>query len=456
MSDRTAQLGTRPIGRLLVSLSGPAILGMMVNSLYNLVDTIFVGKGVGTHALAALAICFPVQILFLAVAQTVGVGSASIISRRLGAGREEEAERVAGGSFLMVTVLSVILSGLGLIFLNPVLRAFGASDILLAPSREYLSVILMGGFFFAMTVCSNSIARAEGNTRVAMTSMIIGAGVNIALDPIFIFALGMGIRGAAVATVIGRFCAFIWITRYFLTGRSHLRIRRKHIVPKFSSILEILRIGSPSFARVAAGSLMAIVLNNTVMHYGTEVHLAVIGVINRMLIFALMPLFGLVQGLQPAVGYNFGAGLHHRVTKAVKYSIGAATVLTTSFFIVFEFFPQFVLGVFSNDPLLILEGAPILRVIVAVMPLIGFQTIGAGVFQALGKAGTALVLSISRQILFLIPLTLLLPLAVRPALEGVWMAFPAADILASTVTGIFFYREIRRMRRTVAIDGPGT
>ncbi len=445
-SHHAEALGTLPVGKLLVKLSGPAILGMMVNSLYNLVDTIFVGKGVGTHALAALAVCFPVQILFLAVAQTVGVGSASIISRRLGAGKLDEAERVAGGTFLLVTVMSLLLSALGLIFLNSVLRSFGASDVLMQPSRDYLSIILMGGFFFAMTVCSNSIARAEGNAKVAMISMLIGAGTNVALDPIFIFVFGMGIRGAAIATVIGRSCAFIWIIRYFATGRSHLKIHRRHLIPKLSSILEIFRIGSPSFARVSAASLLAIVINNTVMHYGTDVHLAVLGVTNRMMIFALMPLFGLVQGLQPAVGYNYGARLFGRVRKAVRLSIRAAIALTTFFFLIFELFPGFVLGLFSNDPILITEGRSVLRIMVAAMPLIGFQTIGAGVFQALGRAGTALLLSISRQILFLIPLAILLPRIIMPSLTGVWIAFPAADILATAVTAVFFYREFRRLK----------
>ena len=282
-----------------------------------------------------------------------------------------------------------------------------------------------------------------------MISMFIGAGVNIALDPIFIFGFGMGIRGAAIATVIGKICAFTWIMRYFITGKSHLKFNSKHLLPGLRQSLSILRTGSPSFARVAAGSVLAIAVNNTIMHYGHEVHLAILGVTNRMMIFALMPLFGLVQGLQPIVGYNYGAKLYGRVMKSLKYAIVSATILCTAYWLLFELAPGFMLSLFSNDTELITSGAGIFRILVILMPLIGFQVMGAGVFQALGKAGTALLLSVSRQILFLVPLTLLLPLLVRPPLNGVWFAFPAADLLAATVTGLFFYREIRKMKSLI-------
>jgi putative MATE family efflux protein len=445
--DRTGRLGTEPMGRLLWILSAPAITGMVVNSAYNLVDTIYVGQGVGTVALAALAVCFPIQILFLAVAQTVGIGAASIISRRLGAGDLEEAERTASGSFVMVIALSFLLSAAGLYFLDPILRAFGASPAILQPAREYLSVILLGGIIFSLSVCSSSLARAEGNARISMSTMILGGVANIILDPIFIFALDMGIQGAAIATVISQAVAFVWIQWYFASGKSHLRIRRKHMVPNVRMVKGILAIGSPSFARIAAGSILALVVNNTVMHYGSELHLAVLGVTNRILMFAMMPLFGLVQGLQPAVGYNYGAGTYSRVLQALRYSILSATALCVVVTVLFQAFPGTVLSIFSSDGELIREGTRILRVMVIAMPLVGFQIIGAGVFQALGRAGSAFLLSVSRQVLFLIPLARILPLVTNPPLNGVWLAFPGADVLATAVTGIFFYREVTRLRK---------
>ncbi len=445
-AERTALLGTQPIGRLLVRLSGPAITGMLVMSMYNLVDTIYVGKGVGTLALAALAVCFPIQLLLLAVGKTVGIGAASIISRRLGAGKEKEAGIIAGGSFVLAAFFGLIISLSGLIFLDPVLKLFGASSSILPYARDYLSIILLGGTFFTVTVCSNNIARSEGNTRVAMVSMFVGAGLNIILDPIFIFALNMGIRGAAIATVIGQLSAFFWITAYFFRGRSHLKFDWKHLVPGWSQSLKVVRIGSPSFARIVSGSIMAIAVNNSIMHYGHEIHLAVIGVTNRMLMFALMPLFGLIQGLQPVVGYNYGAGSYGRVKKALRYAVVSATVLSALYWLLFELAPRFMLSLFSNDEELISSGAGILRVLVLMMPVVGFQVIGAGTFQVLGKAGISFILSISRQIFFLIPLMLLLPHLISPPLTGVWAAFPLADLLAACVTAVFFFREIRTMK----------
>ncbi len=445
-AERTALLGTQPIGRLLVRLSGPAITGMLVMSMYNLVDTIYVGKGVGTLALAALAVCFPIQLLLLAVGKTVGIGAASIISRRLGAGKEKEAGIIAGGSFVLAAFFGLIISLSGLIFLDPVLKLFGASSSILPYARDYLSIILLGGTFFTVTVCSNNIARSEGNTRVAMVSMFVGAGLNIILDPIFIFALNMGIRGAAIATVIGQLSAFFWITTYFFRGRSHLKFDWKHLVPGLRQSLNVLRIGSPSFARIVSGSIMAIAVNNSIMHYGHEIHLAVIGVTNRMLMFALMPLFGLIQGLQPVVGYNYGAGSYERVKKALRYAVVSATVLSALYWLLFELAPRFMLSMFSNDEELISSGAGILRVLVLMMPVVGFQVIGAGTFQVLGKAGISFILSISRQIFFLIPLMLLLPHLISPPLTGVWAAFPLADLLAACVTAVFFFREIRTMK----------
>jgi len=418
--------------------------------MYNLVDTIYVGKGVGTLALAALAVCFPIQMLLLGVGKTVGIGAASIISRKLGAGQNDEAGRIAGGSFVLAAILGFVISTSGLILIEPVLKLFGAGSTVIPYGRDYLSIILLGGTFFSVTVCSNDIARSEGNAKVAMISMFVGAGVNIVLDPIFIFALDMGIRGAAFATVIAQVSAFLWITRYFSSGRSFLKFDRSHLIPGFRQSLRVLQIGAPSFARIVGGSLMAIVVNNAVMHYGQAMHLAILGVTNRMMTFALMPVFGLVQGLQPIVGFNYGARQYSRVKKALKFSLIFVSSLTGAYFLLFELAPGFMLSLFSNDGDLISSGSGILRILAVMLPVIGLQVIGAGTFQALGKAGIAFVLSISRQILFLIPLALLLPLFISPPLTGVWVAFPAAGFLSAFVTAFFFISEIRKMRLSSA------
>jgi len=448
MNDRKYELGHEPIGRLLVRYSAPAMFGMFANSLYNLVDAIFVGQGPGTLALAALTVAFPIQMFILAIAQVVGIGSASVISRCLGAGEQRKAERTAGASFAMVAMLSAVLTVAGLLLLNPLLRLFGATDAVLPYARDYLSVILGGSFFWAFAVSSNNVVRAEGNAKLAMFGMFLGVSTNIVLDPIFIFALDMGIRGAAIATVIANVGVFAFLTRYFLSGTSMLKIRRGDLRPELAIAREVVPIGLSSFTRVAAQSLVAIVINNSINYYGTDLHLAILGIANRILIFFLLPLFGLIQGLQPILGFNYGAGNMARAKEAVWKAIAAATGLSLFAFLTLMLFTRLFIALFNNDPQLVSQGSTIIRIIVIWLPFVGFQVVGASLFQALGKVWPALFLSMSRQILFLIPLILLLPLAF--GLTGIWAAIPVADALATCVTGLWVAFELRRFGR----EGP--
>ena len=445
MADRKYELGHERVGRLLVRYSSPAMFAMFVNSLYNLVDTIFVGRGAGTLALAALAVSFPIQMFVLAIAQVVGIGSASLISRSLGAGDQRKAERTAGTSFATVVLLSLVLTALGLTFLRPLLRLFGATPAVLPYGVAYLSVVMGGCLFFAFSVSSNNIVRSEGNAKVAMISMLIGAVTNVILDPIFIFGFGLGIRGAAIATVIAHFCSFVFLCWYFLSGSSMLHIRLQDLKPDFTVLPEVFAVGASSFGRVAAGSLLAIVLNNSITHYGTDLHLAIIGVAHRVLLFTLMPQFGLVQGLQPIVGFNYGAGNMARVKEALFKASVAATALSTLGFVLLMSCARPILGLFNKEPAMIAEGAGILRMMVLLLPCVGFQIVGASFFQATGKAAPALFLSICRQVLFLVPLLLFLPL--RFNLLGLWAAFPLADGLSVCVTAFWVLRAVRRLGR---------
>ena len=448
MENRKYELGHEKIGRLLVRYSTPAMVAMFANSLYNLVDAIFVGQGPGAMALAALAVSFPIQMFILAIAQVVGIGSASIISRSLGAGEHRKAERTAGTSFAMVAVLSAGLTAAGLTFLTPLLRLFGATPAILPYARDYLSVILAGSFFFAYAVSSNNIVRSEGNAKAAMISMFIGVITNIVLDPLFIFALGLGIRGAAIATIIANMCAFVYLTRYFLSGKSMLRIQRQDLLPNPAIVREVMPIGLSSFTRVAAQSLVAIILNHSIVYYGDDIHLAVLGVINRLILFFLLPLFGLMQGFQPIVGFNYGAGNMDRTQETIWKTAITATALCCIAFLMLMLFPRFFLRLFSKDAQLLAEGVTIIRTVLIWLPFVGFQVVGATLFQALGRVFPALFLSMSRQILFLIPLVLLLPLSL--GLTGVWLSIPVADCLSTLVTAIWVALEIRRMNRMSA------
>jgi len=340
-------------------------------------------------------------------------------------------------------VLSLVLTVSGLAFLEPLLRLFGATPAVLPYASEYLSVILGGSFFFAFAVSTNNIVRSEGNIKMAMVSMIIGAVVNVILDPILIFGLDMGIRGAAVATVIANCCSFVFLCGYFFSGASTLRIRREDVTLDFSLLPEVVAIGASSFTRVAAGSLVAIVLNNSIAHYGADVHLAVFGVSNRVMMFTFLPLIGIVQGLQPIVGFNYGARNMDRVREAVRKAVTGAVLIATLGFVVLMLFPRPLFALFSTDAELIAEGVGILRIIILILPLVGCQIIGASLFQALGKAWPALFLSMLRQVLFLIPLILVLPL--RFGLGGIWAAFPVADALAVLVTVGWVVFELRHL-----------
>jgi len=438
-------LGTEPVGRLLFRMSAPAVTAMLVNSLYNLVDTIFVGQGVGTDALAALAVCFPIQMFILASAQTAGIGSASVISRALGAGDPARAGRAATSSFLLASLSALVICVAGLLFMKPILTLFGARGDVLKPAMDYMSVIYFGGVFFALAVNGNNLLRAEGKARLAMTTMIVGAVTNILLDPLFIFGFGWGIRGAAVATVLSQMVSFAYIAGVFMKGRSALVLRRAWLLPRPREAFEVLSIGLSSFARVCAGSLMAIAVNRSIVHFGSSLELAVFGVMNRVLVMCFMPVFGMAHGLQPVLGYNYGAGLGRRAVRAVKLTILTATGFTSVAFFLGVVIPGQTLSVFSSDPALLQAGPSIFRIITAGMFFVGAQIIGASVFQTLGKAGLAFLLSISRQVLFVIPLVLLLPGVMSSPLQGVWTAFPLADLMSFLVTGFFLLREVKKM-----------
>ncbi len=444
MTDRKYELGNEKIANLIFKYSTPSIIAMIVNSMYNLVDTIFVGKGAGTLALAGLAVSFPVQMIILALAQTVGIGAASIISRSLGAGEGEKANRIAGASFMFVAILGVCWSVLGLFFVEPLLKIFGANANIMPYAKAYMSVILLGNTFFGLSVSSNNLIRSEGNAKVAMNTMLIGAITNIILDPIFIFSFKMGIRGAAIATIIAQMMSFSYIMYYFLSGSSMLKIKQEYIRINLPLFFEIFKIGSASLARMVAGSVLAIVLNHSLIHYGSEMYIAILGIINRLMMFMFMPIFGLVQGLQPIIGFNYGAKKNDRVLEALKLGSIAATAVSTTGFLILFFFPRQVLGLFSDSRELIAAGLPMIRLIMLATPIIGFQVVGSSLFQALGKAKPALFLSMARQFLFLIPLILIFPL--YWGLQGVIYAFPVSDVLSVTVTLWLVIKQVRVLK----------
>ncbi|RKX94586.1 MAG: MATE family efflux transporter [Spirochaetes bacterium] len=452
MNKDRAELGEAPIGKLLLKLSLPATFGMLINGLYNLVDTIFIGRGVGTDAIGGLALSFPAQMIIMGFGIAIGQGAASVVSRNLGAQNDQRARRAAGNAFAMALTAGLLILIFGRLFLEPLLNLLGATDTLRVYIRDYLSIILLGSPFIALAMVSNNLLRAEGKAKISMVVMLVGAGTNIILDPIFIFVFRMGVSGAAWATIIGQFISFLYASRYFLMRKTIVQVRVKHWVPQGSVVREILSLGFPAFVRQGGQSIVAVMLNNMLGRYGGDIYISAYGVVNRLLMFLLMPLFGTVQGFQPVAGFNYGAGLYHRVRKTLKLTIIYATTYTTTGFLLLFFMPRFFAGIFSTDPVLIDTVVYVVRYVIAVFPFLGIQIIGGAYFLVIGKSFPSLILNLSRQFLLLIPLLLILPGIF--GLTGLLVSFPIADFLATIITVVWLLVELRHLdNKTRLQDG---
>jgi putative MATE family efflux protein len=430
----------------------PAVIAMGVNALYNLVDTIFIGRGVGSLAIGGVSVAFPVQIIVLAAGLLVGIGSASVISRAMGAGDQERAKQTAGNALFLTLVVGATITTLGLLFSEEVLRLFGATDDLLPYAREYLTTILPGAFFVSSAIAANHITRSQGHSRAAMVIMLIGAALNIVLDPLFIFGFGLGVRGAALATVIAQFVSFVFAIWFYMSGRAAVTPTLRHLIPRWRLMPETLILGLSPFIRQIGASLFVIFTNNALRMYGTDLSIAAFGIIHKVLIFSLLPLVGISQGFQPIAGFNFGARNFDRVRQVLRRTVLVTSGFAVAWFLFIQVFPGLVFSIFTTDEALLEIGRYALRIVLLALPVLSIQITGSIFFQALGKALPALVLSISRQIIFLIPLVILLPRYFGTT--GVWAAFPAADALSIGITGAWVIAELRRLRRLECEERP--
>lgn|GEM_PF-11405 len=442
-SHRTAYLENEKIFPLLIKMGTPAAVGMLVNALYNIVDTIFVGHGVGPLAIAALSIVFPIQMIVSSVAQATGVGTASIVSRRLGEKRHGEAARAVGTAYATVILVNTILVGLLFAFMRPILSFFGASEEIMPLAMEYLGIVGAGFFFFALSMCASTLVRSEGNTKASMKGMLLGAGLNTILDPIFIFGFGLGVRGAAIATVISQVASVLYL--------ASLYARKKTVVPLVASEFRIrpkilgqsFLLGTPAFIQSAGMSLLMLLVNTSLGRYGGDSAITTFGMIHRLNMIVIMPVLGIVQGFQPIAGYNYGAQRYDRVKASLKTTILTAVGLATIGYAFMMFFPRLGMGFFTSDGALVASSARVLRIMVMFVPLAAVQITGATYFQAIGKATESMVLGLSRQFFILIPLILLFPPLF--GLDGIWMAYPLADLISSAITTSLLIREVRRL-----------
>ena len=445
--QQTEMLGTEKITTLLRRLSVPALIGMFVMTLYNVVDTVFISYGVGIEAVAGTTVAFPLMMIMMAVAAALGVGGASVISRRLGAQKGEEANLVFGNIITLNLIVSVLGLFVAFFALEPILNLFGATPSTLGYAKDYMFPILFGTFFFSFGFAANNLIRAEGNARFAMVMMIVPAVINIILDPIFIFGLNMGVQGAAIATVISQAVVFFMVFDYFLKGKSSLRFAISNLKLKWSLVRETLSVGLPAMIQQSAGSILVISVNSMLIQHGTEFYVGIYGIIQRIVMITTIPIMAVMQGMMPIVGYNYGAQKFERMRETIWLTLKVVTICATAITLVLVAIPEPFLRIFTANQEVIEEGATAMRILFAVFFVVGVQIVAGGLYQALGKPKQALVLSLSRQILILIPLVLILPNYF--GVIGVWLAFPISDILAVALASYLLYRD----RDTMLVKG---
>ncbi len=435
MSNSSKDFGTEPLPGLLKSQAIPSSIGILVLSIYGIVDTIFIGNFVGSLGIGAVTVVLPITYLIGSFGMSIGVGGSSIISRSLGSNNIEKAKNTFGNQITLTVLLALIIFIIGYLFTVPILSLFGGKGDILEPSIQYFSIVLIGIPFLAWAMMSNNVIRALGSPKIAMLVLIIPAVTNIILDPIFIVWLDMGIEGAAWATAISYMASALFSVIFFIVHKSELRIRPSDIILKIPIVKEIASIGSVTLARQGMISLLSIVLNNSLFIYGGETGVAVYGIINRLLMFANFPVLGVTQGFVPIVGYNYGAELFKRVASITRLAVKSATVISFIMFSLIMIFAGQLVLIFTNSGDLITEATPAIRIAFLATPLLAISMIGSAFFQATGHAKKALVLALSKQGFFLIPLILTLPLLF--GLNGIWMSFPLADFGAAVLSVIY-------------------
>ena len=444
----TLELGTKPVGRLLVQYALPAIIAMTASSLYNMVDSIFIGQGVGALAISGLAVTFPFMNLSAAFGAGVGVGSSSYLSVKLGQKDYSTAQRILGNNVTLNVIIGLLFSVVSLLFLDPILFFFGASEQTLPYAREYMVIILLGNIITHLYFGMNAVLRAASKPREAMYTTIFTVVFNSLLDPLFIYTFDMGIRGAAIATILSQTVALVWQIRLFSDKSQLLHLKRGIYRLDNTIVKNILGIGISPFAMNATACLVAIFVNQRLLEYGGDLAVGAYGIANRVAFIFIMINFGVNQGMQPIAGYNYGAQNYDRLMRVLKLAMIAGTCITTSGFLVAEFIPHICVSLFTSDTELTELSVNGLRIMMAAMPIVGYQMIVTNFFQSIGKAKISIFLSLSRQLLFLVPLIGVLPLSF--GVNGVWVAMPISDSFSALFALVMMGRYMRMFKKLQA------
>ena len=443
--DSPLSLGTDNLASLLKRYAMPSIIAMVSSSLYNMIDSIFIGHGVGPMAISGLALTMPLMNLAAAFGAMVGAGSAALTSIRLGQGNKPAAEMILGNVVLLNVSMGIIFMILGLYFLDDLLYLFGASENTIGYARDFMSVILMGNVVTHLYLGLNNQLRVSGYPRKSMSVMLVSVGVNVVLAALFIFVFKWGIKGSALATVIAQLVSLSIQIVHFTRPDSFLRFRKGIFRFKWDIIKNIIGIGMAPFFIQSCACVVVILINNALRTHGGDLNIGAYGIVNRVAFLFVMVVMGLNQGMQPIAGYNFGAQQYARVSRVLKLTIIFATVVTTSGFLMGMLIPELVVSIFTSDEELIAISARGLRVVVMFFPIIGFQMVTSNFFQSIGMASKAIFLSLTRQMLFLLPALIILPRFFGAA--GVWYSMPFSDLLASLVALVMLVRQFRKFKR---------
>ncbi len=447
------ELGNLGIVRLLVKFSIPAIIGMVVNMLYNVVDRIYIGNipDIGGLAITGVGITMPVTSIITGLGMLIGIGTSASISLSFGSGKRKLAQKYLGNGLTAIIIISLIVAIFGNVFATGILGIFGASENTMPYALAYIRPLMIGTICNLCAFGLNHSINSDSNPKIAMSTMLIGAIINIVLDPIFIFVLGLGIQGAAYATVISQFVAGCWVIYYFTkSSKSTIKLNKEDMMLNGEIIKKILMIGLAPFCMQVAGSIVQVIANNALMTYGGDLAIGAMAVITSVCTIFIMPIFGLNQGAQPIIGYNYGAKKYDRVKKTYLYGLIACTAVLLLSWIFIVMLPEKAIGMFNNDPMLTDIAVNGIRVYLFVLPLIGVQMTASNYYQAIGKPKKSMLLGLSRQVLMLIPAFLILPKFM--GLEGVWLAGPIADGIAVILSGIIIIREMRTLGKEEEIN----
>ncbi|MCL1864952.1 MAG: MATE family efflux transporter [Spirochaetes bacterium] len=444
----TIDLAEKKIGPLLLSYYLPAFIGVITGALYNIIARIFIGQSVGHEALSGLSVVFPIMVIIMAFGMLCGIGSGIMTSMALGRHDKAYAEKILGNAVVLMIIISLILTIVGFIIKIPLLHSFGATHETIEYANDYLDLILIGTLFATVGYGLNSSIRAEGNAKIAMYSMLISIVINVILDAILILWLNMGVKGAALATVIAQFALMLFVIFHFRSNRAVINLRLQNLKPEKKIVIGIVSSGMAPFVMQIANSIIQGVFNTQLIKYGGDISVAAMGIINSVVILFVMSIIALNMAAQPIFGYNYSAGNYKRVKETLDIAIKSATILAIIAFIVIEIFPHWIILMFNNNEELIIKGTTGMRIFIIMFPLVGFQIITGNFLQSIGRVNTATMMTLMRQVFLVIPFLFILPKIFF--LNGVWLAMPVSDCINAVI--VFYILKKYRAKITYQIE----